>query len=223
MVMGGEIDLDKLRQSRRDWTILYTGINRTSVDGDIVGLVEAALQLVNEHDIKPQDVSQVVVKGNTHQVKYQGDPTDPRVRLPQTREDAVHSIFYATAVAIADRAMGFEQFLEERFETLDPAVQELMDKITVEADPKYSGLNQSGSAAITTHSGRKYSCEVLYPKGIHPKNPMTHEEHEENFRSMAGRVIDEQQIRRIIAAVYDLDKLGDITELVSTMVIPNKN
>jgi 2-methylcitrate dehydratase len=217
--MRGNVDLDSLRQPRKDWSILYTGINRTSVDGDIVGMVEAALTLVKQHDLKPGDIERVVLRGNPFEVGRQGDPNDPHLRAPKTREVALHSLYYAGAVAITDRAMGFEQYLEERFLNPDPVVQEVINRISVVPDAKYEGVNQSGSAEITTRSGTKLSCEVLYPRGLHPKNLMNDEEHEENFRGMAGRVIGEAQMQDVIASVYDFDKFDDIESLIRKLTI----
>src|SRR5262249_6538792 len=37
-LLDGDIDLDALRMPREDWTILYTGVNTTSVDGDVAGI-----------------------------------------------------------------------------------------------------------------------------------------------------------------------------------------
>jgi len=219
ILMNGEMDLDALKRPLDDWSILYTGVNRTSVDGDVVGLVEATLTLVKEHDIRPADVEKVVVRVNPFEAKNQGDPSNVHLRSPKTREVALHSIYYATAAAIAERAMSFDQFLEEKFLNLDPAIQSLMDKIVVEGDEKYTGLNQCGSSEITTSDGTTRYLEVLYPRGLHPKNQMTDSEHEENFRDMAGRVIGDRQMDQIIETVRRIDDLKNISELIRLLVV----
>src|SRR5262249_11146903 len=143
VAMHGVIDMDKLTEPRSDWTIMYTGINRTSVDGDIVGLAEATLTLVKEHDLQPEDIEKIVVRVNAFEAKNQGDPANADLKFPASREVAVHSIFYSTAIAVVDRALGFDQFLDERFLALDARIQDIMARTVVEADPKYDGLNQS--------------------------------------------------------------------------------
>jgi hypothetical protein len=48
---------------------------------------------------------------------------------------------------------------------------------------------------------------------------MNDEEHEENFRGMAGRVIGEAQMQDVIASVYDFDKFDDIESLIRKLTI----
>jgi 2-methylcitrate dehydratase len=219
VLFSGTIDLEKLRQPRNAWSILYTGVNRTSVDGDVVGPVEAALELVIEHDLRPEDVESVVVRTNPYQVKYQGDRTNPELLAPPTREVAVHSMFYATAAAILYRSIGFDEFLEERFLALDPRLTDLIERISAVPEPKYANLNQSGSAEIVTRDGRRFTREVLHPKGLHPMNQMTAGEHEDNFRDMAGRVIPGTQVEEIVHLVRELEAVEDLERLIEKLVV----
>jgi 2-methylcitrate dehydratase len=76
-------------------------------------------------------------------------------------------------------------------------------------------------AEITTKNGDKYACRVDYPEG-HPMNPMTDSDAEEKFRSMAGKLVSQQQMRQIIDTVYNLEKLGDIGDLTKLLVIPGQ-
>ena len=82
-------------------------------------------------------------------------------------------------------------------------------------------ISRPGIVEITTKNGKKYRCEVLRPKG-HPMNPMTDADVENKFRSMAGKLMDEQQMRQIIDTVYRLDTLNDIGELVKLLVVPEQ-
>ena len=54
-------------------------------------------------------------------------------------------------------------------------------------------------------------------------NPMTDADVEEKFRSMAGKLMVEEQMRQIIDTVYNLDKLDDIGDLVKMLVIPGQD
>ncbi|MBI2986079.1 MAG: MmgE/PrpD family protein [Deltaproteobacteria bacterium] len=213
VVAGGEMDLDKLRQSRKEWTILYTWIKRFAADGDLQGSLEATLTLVKEHNIRPEDVAEIRIKTNS----YTYGLADPAIRrYPNNRYTADHSCYYTTAVAILDRAVGPEQFSDEKLR--DPRVRELLDKIVVESDPKLENFSSAGITEVTTKNGQKYRCEVLQPKG-HPMNPMTDADVEEKFCSMAGKFMGEQQMRQIVDTVYNLEKIDDIGELVKLLVI----
>ena len=93
--------------------------------------------------------------------------------------------------------------------------------------PKYDAISAGGSsgpayAEIVTKQGKKYSCEVIHPKG-HPMNPLSDVDLEEKFRSMAGKFMDEKQLKQIIDTVHNLEKLDDIGDLVKLLVFPQRN
>ena len=217
VVTAGEMDLEKLRQPRKDWTILNTWIKNFPADGNMEGPLEATLTLVKEHDIRPEEIAEVRINTTSHD--YRRHASHATRRYPKTKYTADHSLYYTTAVAILDRALGPDQFSEEKLR--DPTVQELADKVFVEADPKLDGFIFSGIVEITTNEGEKYRCEVLRPKG-HPMNPMTDAGVEEKFRSMAGKLIGEHQMSQIVDTVYNLEKLADVGNLVKLLVIPEQ-
>ena len=214
VVTRGEMDLEKLKQPRKDWTILSTWVKKFAADGDMQGLLEATVTLVERHDIVPQDVAEVRIKTNSYNYRL-ADPV--KRRHPNNKYAADHSLYYTTAVAIVDRAVGPEQFSEQKL--WDPRVRELLDKIFVEPDPSLEEFSSPGIAEITTKRGEKYSCEIRHPKG-HPMNPVTDTDLEEKFRSMAGKFMDESQMSHIIDSIYNLEKLEDIGGLVKLLVIP---
>jgi 2-methylcitrate dehydratase len=201
-----------LRRPRNDWTILNICIKSLAADGNILGHLEATLALVKDHDIKPEDVAKVTVR--TRPRTYQRVATH---RYPKTKETADHSCYYTTAIAIFDRAVGPDQLSNEKLN--DSRVRELADKVVVEPDPKLDESGAPDTTEITTNKGEKYTRQVLHPKG-HPMNPMTDADVEKKFRSMAGKFMDEKHMRQIIDAVYNLEKLDDIGQLVKLLVIP---
>jgi len=217
VVTGGEMDLEKLSQPRKEWTILNTWIKNFPVDGNMEGPLEATLTLVKEHDIKPDEIAQVRIKTTSHD--YRRHASHPTRRYPKTKYTADHSLYYTTAVAILDRAVGPEQFSEEKLRDL--RVQKLADKVSVEPDPKLDEFTFSGIVEITTNKGNKYRCEVLQPKG-HPMNPMSALDVEEKFRSMAGKLMNEKQVKQIVDTVHNLEKLDDIGDMVRLLVIPEQ-
>src|SRR5262245_28626342 len=214
VIAGGEMDLARLRQLRKDWTILYTWIKNLAADGDMQGLLEATLTLVKAHDIGAENIAAVRIGTNSY---VSGRIADPARRYPNNRYTADHSCYYATAVAILDRAVGPAQFSEEKLR--DPRVRELVDKIVVEPDSELEEFDAPGIVEITLNTGEKYNCRVVYPKG-HPMNPMTDADVDEKFRSMAGEFIGDNQIRQIVDCVYNLEKLDDIGKLMKLLVAP---
>ncbi len=218
VVTGGAMDLEKLRQPRTGWTILNTWIKRFAAGGLAHGFLDATITLAKEHDIRYEDVAEIRIKTNS--LAYQVLANSETRRYPKTKYTADHSSYYCTAVAILDRAVGPEQFSDERLQ--DPRVRELADKIFVEPDPKLDEFVSPGIVEIITKKDQKYRCQVLQPKG-HPMNPMTDADVEEKFRSMVGKFMGEKQMRQIIDTVYNLEKLNDIGDLLKLLVIPGQD
>jgi 2-methylcitrate dehydratase len=211
---GGEMDFEKLRQPRKDWKILNTWIKNYPAVATSQGMVEATLTCVKEHNIKAEDVAEVRLK--TRPETYWRHPTTRR--RPTNVETASDSAYYLAAVAILDRALGPEQYSEEKLR--DARVLELSDKVVVQIDPKIEGFSEC-IAEITTKKGQNYQCHVLHPKGS-PMNPMTDADVEEKFRSMAGKYFGEKQMTQIIDTILTLEKLDDIGDLLKLLVIPGQ-
>jgi 2-methylcitrate dehydratase len=217
VVAGGEMDLEKLRQPRKEWTILYTWIKNFAADGNMQGLLEATITLAKEHDIRPEDVAHIKIRTMSH--IYRRELDSPERQYPNNKYTADHSCRYVVAVAILDRAVGPEQFSEEKLR--DPRVRDLIGKITVEPDAELDGFHSPGIAEIRTRQGADYSCRVVHPKG-HPMNPMAEDDVEEKFRRLAGKLMSGVQMSRIVDAVYDLEKVDDIGRLLELLVIPGQ-
>ncbi len=208
----GKIDLTKLTQRDKDFSILYTGTKSHACNGRLIGAVQATLSLVKEHDIRPEQVAQVSIAGTSRMIEHMSDPAR---RHPKTKHEADTSTYYTVAAAIIDRALGLDQFTPEKLQ--DPKVRELSDRVVVSGDPELERFHGPGIVEITTKDGAKYRCRVDIPKG-NPANPMSDSELEEKFRSMAAKYMDDAQIREVIATIYNLDKLDDIGQLTENLI-----
>ena len=215
VVTGGKMDLEKLRQPRKEWTIPYQWIKNTCVCGYLQGSTEATITLVEQHDIKPEDVAEIKVRTTPHSCKIAGNP---ETRLhPKTMYTADHSAYYCTAVAVLDREVGPDQFSDEKLR--DPRISELAKKVSMVPDASLDEYHSPAIVQITTKKGENYECKVLYPKG-HPMNPMSDADVERKFRSIASKIVNDKQTNQIIETVYGLDKLDDINELIKLLVVP---
>ena len=136
-------------------------------------------------------------------------------RFPRIKEMADHSSYYLTAVAIVDRKVGPDQFTPQKLQ--DPRIREIINKISMEADPSLDHFGKAGITEIKTKQGVTYKRRVEYPKGD-PRNPMTDQELEDKFRSMAEKFMTEKQIKKLIATVYEMEKLDDINKLMKAAV-----
>lgn len=212
VIMKGEYDLSKLNNIKGKFAIRETCIKSIIADFSSHGHLTATLNLVKEHDIKPEDVAEVRITTSKRCAEHTGDPVK---KYPKNKETADHSSYYLTAIAIIDRQIGPDQFTPEKFQ--DPKVRELINKVILQGDPELDKARPAGISEIVTKQGGRYRCRVDYPRG-HARNPMTDEEIIGKFKSMASKHMKNKQINQIIDTVFGLDKLGDIGKLNRLMV-----
>lgn len=215
-VMGGDFNLEKLTEFGNRFSILDTECKAWACCGTIQGHLNATLNLVKEHDIQPEDVSRVRIWAGTRSVKHTGAQIK---RYPKNKETADHSAHYVTAIAIKERALGPDQYAPEKYN--DPAIIDLISKISIEIDTSLDQLGRAGITEITTRQGAIHRCRIDYPKG-HPNNSMTDEEINNKFCTMACAFMSEQETKRVIDTIYNLDKLNDIGILMKLLVFTDR-
>lgn len=79
-------------------------------------------------------------------------------------ESAGHSAFYATAIMIKARAFGTGSVEPEKF--ADPAVLDLIEKITVSYDPDLPEFGRYGISEIGIKDGGKFEKRIDNPRGF---------------------------------------------------------
>lgn len=211
-VMDGDFDVGKFTDFGGRFRILDTEFKAWAACGTMQGHINATLNLVREHNIKPEDVANVRIQAGTRSIQHTGDPIK---RYPKNKETADHSAYYVTAIAILERELGPDQYSFKKF--TDPKVRELSDKVSLEINTELDRFGRAGSTEITTKRGDKYSSRVDYPKG-HPKNPITDEELRTKFRSLESRFISQRQSDRIIKTISNMDTINDIGKLMKLLV-----
>jgi 2-methylcitrate dehydratase len=173
--------------------------------------ISAVLQLVQEHDLQPEQIEKVHIRSLARAADILADPSkyDPR-----TKETADHSLPYVIAAALVDRQVTPAQFEMERI--MDPRIREQLDKVEVVADPEIEAVFpklQRVVVSIRTGDGRELEAQLDYPKGD-PRNPLTDKEVEEKFDALAAPVLSEKKRKRVKGAVWGLEKLDSITKLM---------
>ena len=211
VVLKGEMDLERLTDFT-GWRILNTRHKWLSVNGTSLGYVLATRDLVKEHDLRPEEIATVRIK--TCAREYHHTATLSK-KYPRNAESADHSAFYMTAIAIKDRAVGPEQFTPDKFN--NPVVLDLIERITVEPDPKMPPRCFQGICEILTKDGRQLRKHVDTPHGL-GDDPLSDRELEDKFREMALKYIGEKQIRKIFDTIWNLEALDDMGKLGRMMM-----
>ena len=211
VILQGEMDLERLMDFS-GWRILDVRFKAMAANGTTHGHVSATLGIVKEQNLKPEDIAAVHVKCTTRTFRH---TTTPAKKYPRNAESADHSAFYANALVIKERAFGADSIKPEKF--TDPVVLDLIEKITVEADPSLGRIQ--GASEIVTKDGRRFRKRIDVPHGLGDVS-LTDKELEEKFSEMASKHMRNEHIRKIFDACWNVEKLDDLGKLTKLMIFP---
>lgn len=213
VLLKGDLDLDHLVDFS-GWRILRTAHKALCANATSHGQIYATLAVVKEHDLKPEDIEAVRIKVGPREARH---TTYAAKKYPRNAETADHSSFYANAIAIKERAFGPDSIEPHKF--TDPVVLDLIERITVEADPKIPDYGYQATTEIITKDGRRFQHHIDTPHGL-LDDPLTDKEIEDKFREMASEYMDEGRIRKIFDTVWNVEKLDNMGKLTPLMVFP---
>src|SRR5882672_5491280 len=156
------------------------------------GHLAATSQLVVEHDLKPDDIAEVVLRMSKRTVEHNGDPAK---KYPRNKETADHSAYFITALGIVTRGrVAPSSFNDAAY--ADPTILSLIEKVRLEHGPEYDAITPAALVTIHTTDGRVLKKRVDHPRG-NPENRMTDDELRQKFIDCAGARMPIEQIDRV--------------------------
>ncbi len=180
------------------------------------------MALVTKHDIKPEQIEEVVVGVDAGAMHY-CEPVSVR-HFPRNHIDLQFSIPYNVVNVIFNRKVKFEHFTEKALERKD-IMEFLASKVRSRVDPEVSfdDVNKACTAAriqIKMKDGHTYTEQVNFPKG-NPDKPMTQNELIEKFfdcSELLAKPIGRAALEQVIELVLNLEKLDDVTRIIRLIV-----
>lgn len=176
----------------------------------------AALEARKEIE-NPDDIVSVEIA--SHEAGYTILGRDPEKWNPLTKETADHSLPYIVGMALLEGKIDNSTYSEKKVR--DPRILDFLKKITVVEDKTLSAKYPEAVAnrvTVKLSSGKVVTKQVDYHKG-HPKNPMSDTEVEEKFQRLTRKYLDKNRARRLLEAVWNLEKAKDVAKLVSSMTL----
>ena len=208
--LQGNVDYERMINFS-DWHILNVRHKYIAANVTTHGHIMATMAIVKENDLKPEDIAAVHVRTTLRESKH---TTTFSKKYPRNAESADHSAFYGNAIAIVDRSFGHDSIRPEKF--TDPVVLDLIEKITVEADPSFPEFGPQAISEIITKDGRRFEKRVDVPHGT-GNDPLTDEELEEKFSKMAADYYDQPKIRELLDLIWNMDKEENLDRLTQLM------
>ena len=209
---GPEWKLSVLTDGLGDsWRITQCGMKAFPTEALTHTPISAVLDLVREHDLKPEQVEKIRIRSLARAADILSDPSkyDPR-----SKETADHSLPYVIAAALVDRQVTPLQFTPEKI--MDARIREQLRKVEVVADPEIEKVFpalQRVIVTIRTTGGKEFTKQLDFPKGD-PRNPLSDREIEEKFAALAEGVLSKAAQQKVKDAVWKLEKLRSVGDLM---------
>lgn len=173
-------------------------------------LIDAMLAF-RRKGVSPDQVVSIRGRVNPLTIKLESRPE------PQTGLEGRLSFQHAMTMALVDGVCFPAQFTDERVR--DPLVVALRSKIAVEADASIA--QDQCELTLVLHDGRSYTERVAHATGS-PDNPLTDARLERKFRELAGSVLPKARVRRLLATLWQLERVADVTEIIRLCRIPRR-
>ncbi|HSB74531.1 MAG TPA: MmgE/PrpD family protein [Terriglobales bacterium] len=210
--LGPEWKLSVLTDGLGDsWRITQCGMKAFPTEALTHTPISAVLDLVRQHDLKPEQVEKISIRSLARAADILSDPSkyDPR-----SKETADHSLPYVVAAALVDRQVTPLQFTAEKI--MEPAIRAQLRKVEVVADPEIEKVFpalQRVIVTIRTTGGKEFTRQLDFPKGD-PRNPLSDGEIEEKFAALAEGVLSRPAQQKVKDAVWKLEKLRSVGDLM---------
>lgn len=196
------------------WRITQCGMKAFPTEALTHTPISAVLDIVKTNDLHPDQVEKIQIRSLARAADILSDPSKYD---PHTKETADHSLPYVIAAALVERQVTPVQFTMEKI--MDPKIREQLRKIEVVADPEIEKVFpalQRVIVHINTTDGRSFSKQLDYPKGD-PRNPLTDRDIEEKFAALADGVLSKSAQQQVRDTVWNLERVGSVTELMALM------
>jgi 2-methylcitrate dehydratase PrpD len=173
------------------------------------------LMLEENPDVKPQAIRRIVSHVDQLTIDYTVKTTGGGAEGVRTAGNALVSLPYCVAAMVVDRELTLRQFTTAKVR--NPAVQTLMKKIELVADPAIDELpaTQRYRCTVEMHlaDGRTLRRALAGPKGD-PNNRLTRAEMREKFVFNASAALSAARAQSLFELFEDVGQAQDIRPLL---------
>jgi 2-methylcitrate dehydratase len=218
--VAGGADVEALVPERGDFRTLKVGLKPYPVEGMTPAMVQAALELRREHEIRADEI--VSIRIFAHEEALTKPSWDARKLAPTSKETADHSFHYCVAVALAAGQVTSREFTHEWLR--DPTVAELISKTSLEEKPGLTALFRQGlrpaAVEVTTQRGSWYR-EVLHPLGD-ARNPMSWADVTQKFLAQAEPVVGMHRAHKIVERTKSIEREPGMREYAELLALKDE-
>jgi 2-methylcitrate dehydratase PrpD len=177
-------------------------------------VIDATTLIAKKHRARPEEIEEVVVAQRAREANAVGTIVEPT--------DVISAQFsgrFGLALRLVKGGNEFKDYSEENLK--DPQILALVKRVKYGVDKELEAMPPASNPAkvmIKLKDGTIYRERVDYSKGT-VQNPMTKEELENKFRSLASMVIPADRVEDIIRVVGKLEEVDDVNNLTPLLVV----
>ena len=171
------------------------------------GTVEAAVNAARQANAPPEDVAKILIAGPNR-------TTVGGSRRPKDLVEAIHSLPYFVASAVADKDFTWVHATESKI--FNPVVTRLMDLVEVDPAPpavKYE-WGWGGTVTVVTRSGARFTSTVDAPRGSAPRG-IEWSDVDAKYRTlMPESKLAAARIEESLRVIHGFEKVKNVSELI---------
>ncbi len=178
------------------------------------GAIASTFKLVEEYDIKPEEVKHIEVGTSQQGIELCAEPKETKFN-PKTMVDAQFSIPFCIATILTERKLGLKSLEPEG--VANPRMRQLLPLISCHVDPDIDRDYSRGvpPEEVTIETTRGTFTANEWWKG-NPIREITMNDTKEKFEdamSVAMYPVKEGAVDRVVDMIGDLEALDDVTTL----------
>jgi len=192
----------------KDWDIVqFLAIKLWPGAHPFSGTVEAAINAARAANVPPEQVAKILVAGPNR-------TTVGGSRRPKDLVEAIHSLPYFVASAVADRDFTWVHATDAKI--FNPIVTRLMD--VVETDPAPPAVSYKwgwgGTVTLVTTSGARFTSTVDAPRGSAPRGISWDDVDAKYHALMPESKLPVKRIEESLSVIHGFEKVKNVGELI---------
>ena len=192
----------------KDWDIVqFYAVKLWPGAHPLSGTVEAAVNCARQANVAPEEVAKILVAGPNR-------TTVGGSRRPKDLVEAIHSLPYFVASAVADKDFTWVHATEAKI--FNPVVTRLMDLVEVDPAPPAVTYNWSwgGTVTLVTKSGARFTSTVDAPRGSAPRG-IAWSDVDAKYRAlMPDSRLPAKRIEESLSVIHGFEKVKNVAELI---------
>ncbi len=179
------------------------------------GYIQAALDIIKEHDVDPSQIEEVTVTVGEFVASHLCEPRDDKAK-PRSSIAAKFSLPFALGVAFTGKEVQIDDFYLDRLDA--PQVLEMAGRVYYRIDPGF-GIFTPAAVDVRTKGGETFGkrVETLYG---HPQNPIGGADLIAKFKDCVrhGRKpLSRERTELVIETALNLEEVKDMSEFTGLL------